>query len=295
MKHYKESIGRKVFLLTNNISLILITVICLLPFLHIIAVSFSSKLAATAGEVGIIPVDFTFEAYGFVMKKSAFIVALGVSLKRVILGTSIYMLLTILTAYPLSKEVSKFRARTIYAWIFVFTMLFSGGLIPTYIIMVYTGLIDTIWALVIPTSAIVWNIILLLNFFRNIPKELEEAAFLDGAGHMAVLFKVFIPVSLPALATILLFIIVYHWNSWFDGLIYMNFPRNYPLQTYLQTVIVGFNPTNVSPDDLKRLQNISAKAVKAAQIFLGTLPILAVYPFLQRYFVTGIVLGSVKG
>ncbi len=240
--------------------------------------------------------EFTTKPYEFVLQKAEFLVAFMVSVKRVILGAAVNMILTVLTAYPLSKEVTHFRARTVYAWLFAFTMFFGGGLIPTYMVVKQTGLIDSLWALILPGAVPVWNVILLLNFFRGVPKELEEAVSIDGASQWTILWKIYIPISMPALATVLLFTAVGHWNSWFDGLIYMNRTENYPMQSYLQTLLVKTDMTKfLTTQDIERIKNISERTVKSAQIFLGALPILVVYPFLQRYFVKGIVIGSVKG
>lgn len=172
-------------------------------------------------------------------------------------------------------------------------MLFSGGLIPSYILIQKLGLINTLWALILPGAVAVWNLILMMNFFRNVPKELEEAAFIDGANHITTLFRIYLPVSMPAIATISLFTMVGQWNSWFDGLIYMNDAAKYPLATLMQTIIVQQDFSNMNVD-ATQLQNMSQRTVNAAQIFIGALPILLVYPFLQRFFVKGIVLGAVK-
>ena len=173
-------------------------------------------------------------------------------------------------------------------------MIFGGGLIPHYMVVKYTGLIDKIWALVIPGAFNVFYVILLLNFFRQVPEELEEAGLLDGAGNWGILWRIYVPVSLPSLATITLFILVNHWNSWFDGIIYMNNPAKYPLQSYLQNVIIRRTMSSIGTDWME-LAEISDRTIKCSQIFLGALPILMVYPFLQRYFVKGMTLGSVKG
>ncbi|MBO9610860.1 MAG: carbohydrate ABC transporter permease, partial [Paenibacillaceae bacterium] len=183
--------------------------------------------------------------------------------------------------------------RTLYAWFFVITMLFHGGLIPWYVVIRSTGLLDTIWALVLPGAVPVFSVVLLLNFFRQLPREMEESAYVDGAGHWTVLWKIFVPTSLSALATIALFSLVGHWNSWFDGLILMGKPEHYPLQSYLQTVIVA-SGSSMPTADWASMAEISDRTVKSAQIFIGMLPILLVYPLLQKYFVKGIVLGSVK-
>jgi putative aldouronate transport system permease protein len=291
----RYSISRKLFIVFNYIFLALLSVLCLLPLAHVLAVSFSSSAAAAAGYVKLWPVEFTFDSYKYVLGKDEFFRSIGVTLKRVSVGLIVNMVLTVLVAYPLSKEVQKFRGRTIYAWVFVFTMLFNGGLIPLYMTVRYTGILDSVWALVLPQAVPIFNMILLLNFFRGLPKEVEEAAFMDGAGHWTTLWKIFVPLSMPAIATITLFTMVFHWNSWFDGLIFMNSPKNYPLQSYLQTIVIQQNFSSASLESIAELQKISDRTFKSAQIFLGSLPILIVYPFLQKFFMKGIVLGSVKG
>jgi len=249
-----------------------------------------------AGQVLLLPKGFNLNAYDYILKRTAFWRAMGVSVQRVIIGGFINMMLTILAAYPLSKDVKRFRYRTLYIWIFFLTAIFNGGLIPSYMVIRGLNLLDKIWALVLPTAVPVFNIVLLLNFFRQLPMEIEEAAFVDGAGHWTILWRLFVPMSLPAIATIALFSIVNHWNSWFDGLIYMNRPDGYPLQSYLQTIIIQGDLTKVkSAEEWEKLRQISDRTLKASQIFVATIPILLVYPYLQKYFVKGIVLGSVKG
>ncbi len=232
MQH-RVSVGRKVFVAGNYAFLVALSLLCLLPLVQVLSISFSSSAAASAGLVKLLPVDLTFSSYKYILQKQEFISSFGITFQRLVLGFSINMSLSLLCAYPLSKERKDLRIRSYYAWFFVFTILFSGGLIPTYMVVSMTGLIDTIWALVIPSAVSVFNVILLLNFFRGLPKEIEESAFMDGAGHWLVLRKMYVPMSYPVLATVSLFTMVYHWNAWFDGLIYMNFPKNYPLSTYL--------------------------------------------------------------
>ncbi|KRE96707.1 ABC transporter permease [Paenibacillus sp. Soil766] len=290
----KVTTSRKVFLLVNYILLGLIAFLCLLPLINVLAISFSSSSAAAGGFVKLWPVDFTIASYKHALTKKEFLEGLLVSIQRVVLGYGINMVITILIAYPLSKETTTLRARNVYAWFFIITMLFHGGLIPSYMTMKALGLLDTIWALVLPGAVHVFNMILLLNFFRNLPKEIEEAAYIDGAGHWKVLWSMYIPLSKPALATITLFTVVMHWNSWFDGLIYMNSPSNYPLQSYLQTIIVNPDSSTLSSTELY-MSEVSDRTFKAAQVFLAALPILIFYPFLQKYFMKGLVMGSVKG
>ncbi|WP_375140464.1 carbohydrate ABC transporter permease [Cohnella herbarum] len=290
-----KSAGARGFSAFNTVFLIVLSLLCVAPLVHIAAVSLSSSSAVTAGWVILWPVDFTWDSYRFVLSRGEIWSPMIVTLKRVVLGGGLNLLMTILIAYPLSKESAVFRARTGYAWFFFFTMLFSGGLIPWYMIIRQLELLDSVWALVLPAGVPVFNIVLLLNFFRQLPKELEEAAFMDGAGHWTTLWKIYLPASLPALATVSLFAVVWHWNSWFDGLILMNRPEHYPLQSYLQTVIMQRDMTFIQHLSRAELAVVSDRTIKSAQILIATLPILFVYPFLQRFFVKGIVLGSVKG
>lgn len=293
----KRSIGERIFTVFNILFILLAALSCLLPFLNVIALSFSSNAMASSGTVTFWPKEFTAQSYRYLMTKSAFLTAFFVSIKRVLLGVSLNMLLTVILAYPLSKSNAKFPARSRYVWFFFFTMLFSGGLIPTYVLIQNLELMDTIWALVLPSTVPVWNIILLLNFFRTVPDELEDAAHIDGAGHFRTLFQVYVPCSLPALATLTLFCTVGHWNAWFDGLIYMDRPENYPLQSYLQTVFVDLQAIALQggSDNYNLISELSDRTLKNAQIVIATIPILAVYPLLQRYFISGLTLGSVKG
>lgn len=292
-----DTFARKCFLVFNYIFLILIGLICLLPFVNLLAVSFSSSSAVASGQVTFWPVDFTVSSYQYVLKSSQFLHSLGISILRVVLGVGLNMLLMVMTAYPLSKSKSALKGRGIYAWYFIITMLIGGGMIPTYLVIVKLGLINSIWSLILPGAVPVYSMIILMNFFRGIPKELEEASFIDGAGPWRTLWSIVLPISKASLATVCLFSIVGHWNSWFDGLIYMNTPSKYPLQSYLQTMIL--NPEQMlkaaGGDYTKLLAMVNARTGRAAQLFLGALPIVMIYPFLQKYFTTGLTLGSVKG
>ncbi|WP_217594710.1 carbohydrate ABC transporter permease [Cohnella sp. GbtcB17] len=290
----RKSPGRTAFIYCNYTLLALLSLLCIFPLIQVLAISFSSSYAAASGLVRFFPVDFTLDAYKYVATKPEFLRSFGITIERVLLGVSINMLVTILVAYPLSKDSSQLRFRTAFVWLFVFTMLFNGGLIPTYVVIKDLHMLNSIWALVLPGALPIFNVILLLNFFRNIPKELLEASFMDGANQWSTLWRIVVPVSLPALATITLFATVGHWNAWFDGIIYMNQPDKYPLQSYMQTIIVARDMSNLSLDDIDKLKNVSDRNIKAAQIFLGALPILLIYPLLQRFFMTGIVMGSVK-
>ena len=174
-------------------------------------------------------------------------------------------------------------------------MLIGGGLIPTYVLVFQLGLRDTIWALVLPGALPIFNLVLMINFFREIPVELEESARMDGAGPMKILQSIYIPLSKPAVATISLFCMVSHWNAWFNGMIYMRTPEKRPLQTYLRSVVIQLDMSQFTGEDFGLLNLLADDTLKCAQILVAIIPILCVYPFLQKYFVKGIVLGGVKG
>jgi putative aldouronate transport system permease protein len=289
----RQSPVTRVFNGLNLLFLWLVAALCILPLVHVLALSLSSDFAVTAGRVSFWPVGLSTLAYEKSFKSSGFLVAMRISVFRAALGSLVEMFLCMLAAYSLSKDGRMFKARGFYAWFFVFTMLFSGGLIPSYFVVKMTGLIDRIWALILPGAVNAFNVVIMMNFFRGIPRDLEEAAYIDGAGHVRVLFQIFFPISLPSFATLTLFSLVGHWNAWFDGMIYMTNVAKYPLATFLRALIVNsdYSKVGMNPADLKHL---SERSLKAAQIFIGSVPILLVYPFLQRYFIQGATLGAVK-
>ncbi len=278
--------------------LMILTLTCLIPILNTLAMSFSDKTSAALGQVTFYPVNFTTAAYVEMFQDNRFFTAFGVSVLRVLLGTTINLVLSIMMAYPLSKKPSEFRFRNVYMWILVFTMMFNGGLVPTFLVVNQMHLIDTIWALVLPCAVNVFNTIILMNFYKEgIPNALEEAARVDGAGPWTILLRVIIPLAKPSIATIALFSVVFHWNSFFDGKIYINSPLNQPLQTYIQSLTVQVSPqtlANMTPDEIIRKMEVSSITFNSAKAFVSMIPILAIYPFLQKYFVTGIVMGAVK-
>ncbi|MBJ9989734.1 MULTISPECIES: carbohydrate ABC transporter permease [Paenibacillus] len=275
--------------------LVLIACLSLAPIINTIMVSVSSSTAVNAGKVYFLPVGINFSSYVKILDDEKFWRAFLVSVERVALGGAINMLLTVLMAYPLSRTASQFRARNVYMWIIVFTMLFSGGIVPWYMVISKLGMINSIWALVLPGAVPVFNVILLMNFFKGIPKEMEEAAFIDGAGPLKILWHIFIPVSMPSLATITLFVIVGHWNNFFDGIVLINDSHKIPLQTYLQQLsLTRDQMQNLSVEQLQQYNKISNTTLNSAKILVSMIPILLIYPFLQRYLIHGIVLGSVK-
>jgi len=279
--------------------LILASASCLLPMINLLAESLSASEYAVAGLVTLWPKGFTLESYEYVLHNSKFWNATRITLIREALGVSLGLLITVLTAYPLSKTTQRFRGRTFFVWLFFFTTLFSGGTIAWYFNIKQLGLLNNIWALILPCLVNVFNILLLLNFFRGIPVEIEEAAMLDGADHFTTLFKVYLPMSLPCLATITLYIVIQHWNEWFDGTMLMQSSDSYPLSSYLRTLLFGLssNETNSAnaSSDWQKYTNVSARTIRASQMFTAMVPLMLVYPFLQKYFVKGIMLGGVKG
>ena len=293
----KATRAEKVFDVLILALLSFLAIMCVLPMWNVLCVSFSSSADAAAGRVGLWPVNFTTGSYAYVFKRTQYFTAFRVSVLRTVLGTAISMFVTSITAYPLSMESSKWKFRGPYVWFFFATMLFGGGLIPFYMVVVALKLVDTIWAMVLPGALSVWNVILMMNFMRRLPLEIAESAEVDGANDWTILWRIYLPMSLPVIATLTLFTAVGHWNSWFDGLIFMNSPEKYPLQTYLRGITIQIDTAkmkNMTPEELILFSRISNRTFTNAQIFIAMVPILAIYPFLQKFFVKGITLGSVK-
>lgn len=276
---------------------LLLGLICLLPLLNILALSFSSSDAAAANIVGFVPVKFTTAAYDKIMEDSQFWRSFRISVFRVAAGLIFNLVLIVLMAYPLSKTAKEFKGRGIYMNLLIFAMLFSGGMIPTYLVVKNLHLLNTVWSLVLPGAVPIFSVIMVMNFFMGVPKSLEEAAVIDGANPLQVLTRVYIPCSKPVIATISLFSIVGNWNDFFGGLIYMTKVKNYPLQTYIQTLSVKLEDMLNSGGSLSSLVNameVSKQNLNAAKIVVSVIPLLLIYPLLQKYLITGIVMGSVK-
>ncbi|WP_100405737.1 carbohydrate ABC transporter permease [Bacillus solitudinis] len=291
-----KTLGSKIFDVTLICILIAIAITCILPLWYTLALSFSTKSAAAAGQVVLWPVGFNFNSYAQLLNDGQFFQSFWISIKRVALGAALNFIIVPLMAYPLSKTTRDFKFRNFLMWTLIFTMLFNGGLIPLYLTIKNLGLMNSIWSLVLVGGAqtIVFNIILTINFFRNLPKSLEEAALVDGAGPWYILFKLYIPLSVPVLATITLFSIVYHWNEFLYGLIFMTREEFYPVQTYIQQMTVAVDPSSMTEEQYKRMSELSNRTLDAAKLFIAMVPVLVVYPFLQRFFIHGITLGSVK-
>lgn len=293
----KEKFGIRQFII--YVVVILLTLSCLIPLMNVISLSFSSSQAVASNKVGLWPEEFTFAAYEKIINDAQFWRSFGISVFRVAMALIINLFMIVTLAYPLSKSVKVFRSRKVFMNIMVFAMLFSGGMIPSYLVVRYLGLINSVWALILPGAVPIGSVILVMNFFRSVPKSLEEFALLDGANPWQILTRIYIPISLPSLATVSLFSIVGSWNDFFGGLIYITKVENYPLMTYIQSLSVNIAETlqkagGMSTQQLQALLSVSNRNLNAAKIVVAIVPLLVIYPFLQKYFVQGIVVGAVK-
>ncbi|HHY83464.1 MAG TPA: carbohydrate ABC transporter permease [Clostridiales bacterium] len=268
---------------------------CVLPFIHLIAISLSGAVAVGSGKVTLWPMDFSIDAYRFAIEHPSFLRAFSISVARTVVGILISLTMLVITAYPLSKSYEACPPARIFKGMMIIAMLISGGLVPMYLVMSWIRLTNTFWALVIPGSLSLWNCFMVMNYFRSIPSELEEAAVVDGANSFQILVRVYLPLSVPIIATMAVFVGVGHWNDWFSGMLYIARSQNYPLQTYLQQVITIPDFSKLTLEEMKKYAEVNNKNNQAAQILIATIPILLIYPFLQRYFMTGLTLGGVKG
>ncbi len=290
----RKTLGSRMIKLLFAAILIILALSCILPLIYTLAVSLSSKAAVSAGKVTFWPVDFTIFAYREIVKDRNFFTSFGISVTRVVLAVLISSLVIVMASYPLAKSSREFKPRNIVLWLFVICMMFQGGLIPWYIMMKSYHLTNSVFGLAIAGGIPVFNLILVVNFFQEVPKELEEAAKVDGAGPWYILFGIIVPLSKPVIATIILFTIVGHWNDFFQGLMLSTGAAHYPLQTYIKQLVVQVDTSNMTQDDYMLLDTLSNTTLNAAKIFISMIPILCIYPMLQKYFVTGITLGGVK-
>ena len=268
---------------------------CVLPFLNVIAISFSSKSAILRGDVAFFPVEFETKAYEILFSDQTMINCLFYTVELTVIYTAIAMVMTILMAYPLTKE--RLAGRKFFNLMALFTMYFSGGTIPIYLNVKWFGLLDSMWSLIIPGVLSTYNMIIMKSFFSSLPKELEEAATIDGANDFQILLRVYLPLSLASIATLTLFYAVGKWNSFADAKYYIQSKSLQPLQLRLYNIIKGSTAVDVTAIEgnaNSNAQNVS-ESIESATIIFATLPILVVYPFVQRYFVSGVTIGAVKG
>ncbi len=294
----RESRGDQLFTVVNYLILAIILLLVLYPLIYIVSASFSDARAVTSGRVWLWPVDPSLAGYEAIFKNKFLVSGFANSLFYTVAGTLINVVLTVLAAYPLSRPDLPYR-RTI-TFLFYFTTLFSGGLIPTYLVVRDLGMLDTRWAMLLPGALSIWNVLIMRTYFQStIPQEIYEAAQLDGCDDFTYLRKVVLPLSGPILAVIALFYAIGHWNSYFNALIYLQSKELWPLQLVLREILIE-NQVDASmlagldPQQMAIRQQLR-ELLKYSLIVVATMPLLLVYPFVQRHFVKGILLGSVKG
>lgn len=289
MKRYRTK-GNILFDFVVYLIMILVLLVCCVPFLYMLAVSFSSSKAIVNDSVFLIPKGFNFDAYKQIFAYPNFFRAYGNTIFYTVCGTIISLIMTTLFAYPLSKE--RLFGQKVAMKLVVFSMFFTGGLIPNYLLISNLGLTGTRFAMLLPFAINQFNLIILINFFKSLPIELEEAALIDGLNYFGVLRKIIVPLSKAALATIGLYTAVFFWNDWFNGLIYLNTDQ-FPVMLFLRNIVNG---TMMVGDAAGAADKATiAISIKSAVIITSTLPIIILYPFLQKYFVKGLTVGSVKG
>lgn len=272
--------------------LTLLVFACLYPFLNVLAYSLSGYNAVLSGKVTFYPIDLNFGAYKDILSRAQIWISMRTTILVTLLGTGIGLVLTIFAAYALSRKT--LPGRTVLSGLILFTMYFSGGIIPTFLVVRKLGMYDSLTALYIPQAVNVFNFIVMRTFFRQLPEELEEAAKIDGASDMGILFKIILPLSVPIIATIGLFYAVSYWNNYFDALLYIQSPDKYTLQLRLRSLLFA-NELNSSAGMEGGGTQVMTQSLKMACVAVSTIPILVVYPWLQKYFVKGVMLGSVKG
>jgi putative aldouronate transport system permease protein len=272
--------------------MLLILIVTLYPFVYILAISFSDGLSVMQNKVVLIPVNFNLSAYKAVFSNNNVLGALNNSVLYTVLGTLLSVLFTMITAYPLAKE--HLAGKKLFMIMIVITMVFATGMIPFFLVVKNLGLLNTIWAVILPFLISPWNVILTRVFIENIPKEIEHAAMIDGCNDIKYLYRIVIPLCVPIIATISLYYAVSYWNMYFWPMMFLNEKEMYPIQVLLQQmVIMGSMASELSKAGPKEIG--IAENIKAATIMVSTVPILLVYPFLQKYFVKGIMIGAVKG
>lgn len=291
-----ESRSDKAFDIVNGFLLVLITVIVLYPLIYVVSASFSDPMKVLNGEIILLPKGINLDAYKKVFADNEIISGYWNTILYTLVGTAVNVILSIITAYPLSRK--DLRGGNIFMGLFTFTMFFSGGLVPTYLIIRDLGLIDNFWVMVLPGAISIYNVIIMRTYFQSsIPFELQESAMLDGCSNWRILWSIILPLSMPIIAVMALFYGVGHWNSYFDALIYLRDQAKYPLQLVLRKILVQNQMQQLmnSASESIAQQQVLAEGIKYATIVVASVPVLIIYPFLQRYFVKGVMIGAIKG
>lgn len=287
----EKSLGSRMFNWINGILLAIVAMLCVFPFLNVVGSSFATNAEIASKKFLLFPTEFTFDAYKYIFSTDTIMHALVISILITVGGTLWSMLFSVMTGYGLARR--DIYGRRVIMFLFVFTMLFNGGMIPTFIVVQKTGLIDSLWALIIPSSISVFNMIILRTFFQNLPAGLEESAKIDGCNDVGILFRIVIPCSMPVIATISLFYAVTYWNTYMSAILYINDSTKWPMQVWLRQIVVLASGLNYDASIYSDTPP-PAQSVKMATIVVTSLPIIIVYPFLQKYFSKGALLGSIK-
>lgn len=288
-----KSFGSRLFDSLNVVAMLLLVFVTFYPLYYIFVVSVSGGSAVMRGDVAFYPIDFNLDTYSLVFDDASIWRAYLNTIVYTVVGTLINLFCTALCAYPLSKR--DFYGRGFFTLMIVVTMFFSGGLIPSYLLVQKLGMMNTMWAIVIPGAISVWNMIVMRTFFQGIPNELYESAGMDGASELTSLIRITLPLSKPIMATMAMFYAVGHWNSFFSAMIYLNEKAKFPLQIILRNMVVMGEMSNQSQEISGAYAAVTATNIKYAVIIIAVLPILLVYPFIQKYFVKGVMVGSLKG
>jgi len=289
-----RSLGSRIFDVFNVTFLGLFALVTVIPFIYVIAGSFATQKELLEKGFILFPTEFSLEAYKFIFSTSTLMTSMGVTIFITVVGTLINIVFTCLMAYPLSRRDLDFRKPI--QLLVIFTMLFSGGMIPTFLVVKELGMIDTYWSLLLPGAISAFNLIIIRSFFQNLPESLEESSKIDGANDLTIFIRIVIPLSMPAIATFSLFYAVGHWNTFFNAVLYINDSAKWPIQVLLRQIVIlsqggGVGDTAAFESDFVPPE----QSVKMAVIVISTLPILIIYPFLQKHFAKGVLLGSVKG
>jgi len=292
MWHRKRTGSDRFFEVFNLSLLLIVCALIVLPIWHLFAVSISDGLAVIRGEVGLRPTGINLTAYRAVLSNPTIPRAYLNTIIYTVVGTVINLILTALCAYPLSRK--RFYGRNVFMFLIIFTMFFDAGIIANFMVVLSLGLMNTIWALVLPPAISVWNMIIMRTFFQQIPDEMYESAHLDGAREITIFTRIILPLSKPTLATMTLFYAVGHWNSWFGALLYLTDNRMFPMQLIMRNIVLAGDTAGMVTavaDDMA----VIATNIRYAVVFITMVPILMVYPFVQKYFVKGIMVGALKG
>ena len=290
MNNMKPTKGYRAFQVINTIIMILVIFITLYPFVYLVAQSFSSDAAASAGKVTFYPIGFNVNTYKYILRDNQFFRYYGNTIFYTVVGTFISVACTALIAYPLSKP--RLRLNKVITPLVVFTMYFAGGMIPNYIVITqWLGLQDSMWSIILPNAISTFNLLVMKSFFAGLPEELEEAAAIDGMNTYQIFLKIIIPLSKPIIATMCLFYMVTMWNEWFTPMLYLDSKDKWPVALYVRQLVEGANSTEIGSSDASSVQ----ATLKSATMVLTSIPIICVYPFVQKYFVQGMTIGAVKG